>query len=224
MIWSSAKQHVRTWLRAVQLRRAIARIAALPLATVPDRADLVALRDAWSNPGFAAVEEYLEEVARRAVAARIGVLECGSGVTTILAGLLAGRRGVPVWSLEHDPVWLERLSHTIARFRIPGVHLCHAPLVDRGDYAWYQVPADLPPRFDLVVCDGPPGSTPGGRYGLLPVVGDRLGADCLILVDDTARVEESDALRRWRTEFKVAVDFGARPGGSYALVTRPALQ
>ena len=41
------------------------------------------------------------------------MLECGSGVTTILMGILCGRRNVEVWSLEHFGEWRDRVSETL---------------------------------------------------------------------------------------------------------------
>jgi len=39
------------------------------------------------------------------------------------------------------------------------------PLVDHGDFDWYDVEAvNLPNRIGLVVCDGPKGTTRGGRW------------------------------------------------------------
>jgi hypothetical protein len=92
-------------------------------------------------------------------------------------GLFAGRRGIPVWTLEHDPEWYEHIAAALRRFRIEGVELVFAPLRDYGDYSWYDVPMErMPERFGVVVCDGPPQkTTPGDRYGLLPVMQDRLG-------------------------------------------------
>jgi hypothetical protein len=40
------------------------------------------------------------------------------------------------------------------------------------------------------VCDGPKGTTRGGRYGLAPVMKDRLAPGCIVLLDDTSREAE----------------------------------
>lgn len=58
----------------------------------------------------------------------------------------------------------------------------------------------LPARFSLVLCDGPPGNTPGGRYGLLPVLGHRLSPSVVILLDDAGRPDERAIADRWTAE------------------------
>ena len=64
----------------------------------------------------------------------------------------------------------------------------------------------LMPEFSLVICDGPPASTPGGRYGLLPVMRDKLKAGATILLDDAVREEEQVIANRWAAELKMSPD------------------
>jgi hypothetical protein len=45
------------------------------------------------------------------------ILECGSGLSTILLGLVAARNGNKVWSLEQKPWWAERVRSTLKRHR-----------------------------------------------------------------------------------------------------------
>ncbi|HYH86749.1 MAG TPA: hypothetical protein VEX60_14955 [Pyrinomonadaceae bacterium] len=210
----------RAWLE-YKFSGAVRRIADLPPGSMPTRDMLERLQAAWTNRGFVAKGDYLEEVARRAVETDGPILECGSGLTTILVGLLAGRRGVVTWSLEHMPVWHARVRERVKRYGIRGVHVCLSPLREYGGFSWYDPPAEmLPGEFKLVICDGPPESTPGGRYGLLPVLGDRLQAGALILLDDANRPSETEVLRRWGAEADISVEMRERPTGTFALVTR----
>jgi len=215
------KQGLRGRVRAWQLRRAMERLAALPPGQVPPRALLEELRAGWGNTGYAARDRYLEELMQRAAAASGPILECGSGVTTLLLGLLAGRRGVDTWTLEHLPPWHARVDGVLRAHAIPHVHNCLAPLRDYGGYSWYAPPLErLPPRFQLVICDGPPEATPGGRYGLWPVLGERLAPGAVILLDDAGRPGEAEVLRRWSDEAPLRVDMREDAGGAYALLTR----
>lgn len=209
---------VRDW----QLRRAVERIAALPPGQLPTRQMLEELRAGWGNLGYAARPEYLQELMNRAVNTPGPILECGSGVSTLLLGLLAGRRGVETWTLEHMPEWHARVSGALERTGIPNVHNCLAPIRERGDYAWYTPPVESMPRaFQLVICDGPPGTTPGGRYGLWPVLGERLAPNAVILLDDAERPGEEEVLQRWSKEASMRVDMRRVSGGAYAVITRP---
>ncbi|MDB4910451.1 MAG: hypothetical protein JWO39_1274 [Gemmatimonadetes bacterium] len=155
-------------------------------------------RYGWGNEKWAAEEPYLAEVVRSAEASKGPILECGSGLTTVLMGAVAARRGIELHTLEHNPAWHARvvaaLGHVDASTTV--VHL--APLRDYGDCEWYDAPVDrMPNHFALVVCDGPPASTRGGRGGLLPTVREKLAHDCSILLDDANRAAERELIRNW---------------------------
>ena len=79
---------------------------------------------------------------------------------------------------------------------------------------------DLPQRFEMVVCDGPPQkTTPGDRYGLVPRMRDRLTAGSVILFDDV-RIEGPDPiLSQWLQEVRASFKlFSSGPSDSYAVV------
>jgi hypothetical protein len=202
-------------------RNALRRVVNLPLGVVPPRELLNDLLVGWGNEGFAAQTDYLEEVSRQAAKANGPILECGSGLTTIMLGLLAGRRGIQTWSLEHVADWQTRVTSVLERFEIPNVQICSAPLCSFREFEWYDAPLALMPKeFQLVICDGPPGSTKGGRYGLLPVMGERLPAGSVILLDDATRPGEVEVLRRWTNEEKLKVSQPVATDGSFAVITR----
>jgi hypothetical protein len=213
-----------TVTRAAQrysFHHALRRIAALAPREIPSRDLLEYLRAGWGNEAWSPRAEYLEEVVRWAAMTPGPVLECGSGLTTILLGLFAGRRGIPVWTLEHDVEWYERTLIALRKYRISGIELCLAPLRDHGSFTWYEPPLDyMPVRFQLVVCDGPPKiNTPGDRYGLLPVMREYLCANTVILLDDVNAYSEDAVLSRWLIERpatgKILKDEGSH---SFALI------
>ncbi|MDY7109676.1 MAG: class I SAM-dependent methyltransferase [Planctomycetota bacterium] len=183
------------------LAAAVRRIAGLPAGTMPSREMLIALRRSWGNPGYSPSMDLLTATARLALETEGPILECGSGLTTLLLGLLTRPRAIPVWSLEHHPKWHARIRSVIRRHRLAHVTVCHTPLTDYGPFEWYAEPTSLlPDDFRLVICDGPPGMTRGGRYGLMPVMGRRLAEDCIILLDDSHRRREREALEAWMRE------------------------
>jgi hypothetical protein len=204
-----------------QLRRAVQRIAELPPGTSPDSQMLIDLQTGWDNDGFAARTDYLKEVFQRATTVSGPILECGSGLTTILLGLVAGRRGIKTFSLEHHAEWRTRVTKVLAQFQIENVQVCLAPLRDYDGFSWYDPPfADLPVEFELVICDGPPGETRGGRYGLWPVFAERLSKSCVILLDDTQRSGEAEVLRRWAADTDLSVAERQSADSSFAIITR----
>lgn len=220
LVPAGVKRAARQALLEQTLRRAVRGVAALAPGQVPSRELLADLLTGWSNDGFAADLDYLEEVARRAAAVKGPVLECGSGLTTLLVGLLAGRRGFETWSLEHHPEWHARVGAALEAHNVPRARLALAPLKSYGAFSWYDPPlAEMPAAFQLVVCDGPPWTTPGGRYGLLPVMHERLPAGALVLLDDADRPDEQEALARWSGEFGVRFEMRETGEGAYALAT-----
>jgi hypothetical protein len=178
-------------------------------------AALPTLRDAWGNLGFSADLTHLRAALDYAQDSNGPILECGSGLTTPRLALL---HGPAVWSLEHMAEWRRRIR---GRLWLAGArgNVLHAPLKSYGSFEWYDVPAGLPSEFQLIVCDGPPGHTLGGRYGLLPIVGNRLRKGAVILLDDAERSEEQVALRRWAKEAGWEHTIKGDADNAYAVVT-----
>jgi hypothetical protein len=152
-----------------------------------------------------------------ATSARGPVLEYGSGLTTLLLALHLGHQAA--WSLEQMEEWQRRVQ-TRLRLAGTGANVLLAPLTSYGSFQWYDVPAALPrDEFRLVVCDGPPGTTPGGRYGLLPILGERLPKGAVILLDDAQRLGEQAVLQCWEKEAGWRYTMKDNGTASYAIVT-----
>ena len=184
---------------AVLLEIALRRIARSGEGAVPSRAALLALRLGWGNLTYSAPTGYLRRAAELAVRGGGPVLECGSGVTTVLLGALGRVNGFRVTALEQDERWRASTRRALDRLGLGGtVDVVYAPIRRYEDFDWYDVErAPLAPRYALVVCDGPPGTTRGGREGLLPVLGDRLDGETVILLDDVHRRQERALVERW---------------------------
>jgi hypothetical protein len=166
----------------------------------------------WGNERWTAEAPYLSEVVRAAEKSRSSILECGSGLTTLLMGAIASRRGIQLHSLEHNPDWYARVTAAVEGFGLTNVTVHLAPLKDFGSFDWYDVPLDhLPNDFSLVVCDGPPGVTRGGRSGMLPTMRGKMAKDFSILIDDTNRDGEGQLAQQWVSELKASL--GRHGGG-----------
>jgi hypothetical protein len=147
--WETSRRS-RALQRAVAALRREVQAGAISPALWPE------LREAWGNTAFSADAGYLAEIAARALARRGPVLECGSGLSTLVLGVIADTRQARVWSLEQDGEWLRLVSGMLAQFAVRRVALWHTPLVLRGDYAWFDLAGrDLPRAFLHVFCDGP---------------------------------------------------------------------
>jgi predicted O-methyltransferase YrrM len=199
-------RQVRRGLRAVHrelvFRRAMRKFLASPAACVGPANPVVAdLIYGWGNEPWSASDRYLAGCIQHALLSNGPILECGSGLSTILIGAVAQRRGLGYWALEHTPAWATKVKKYLDRYQIRSVVVCAGPLVNYGDFLWYRPPLEsMPDSFALVVCDGPPGTTEGGRFGLAPIMKERLKPGCVILLDDAWRQPELAIARRWEAE------------------------
>jgi len=215
------KRPLKKAARRRQLNRAISRIAGLGKDELPSRDLLSELIIGWDNEGYVANLDYLEEVARSSIQTNGNILECGSGVTTVLLGLLCARRKIQVWSLEHSSEWQERIAEALETNGISDTHVCFSPLIEYDRFTWYNPPlTQMPKEFSLVVCDGPPGTTRGGRFGLLPVMIDRLTEECVVLLDDAGRPGELELIKRWEAEYDFRTTRIDRSNHSFAMIRR----
>jgi hypothetical protein len=168
------------------------------------KADRLVLKDliyGWGNEIWSAQGEYLAHCINHALTTEGPILECGSGLSTILLGAIAKRRAYELWALEHSPKWAERVNSHLKKYQIDAVKHCTQDLKDYGDYCWYNPPLEaMPQSFSLIICDGPPSNTKGGRYGLVPLMRDRIKSGCIILLDDAGRKREAAIVRRWEEE------------------------
>jgi predicted O-methyltransferase YrrM len=163
----------------------------------PSSALLEKFSAAWGDDGFHAAGGYLEDVISHARQTTGPILELGSGLTTLLLAVYAPQR---TWTFEHLPEFHNQTKQVLAKYDLDHSQILLAPLHDFGDFEWYLPPRSLPP-FQLVIADGPPGGTKGGRYGLLPRMMGSFTSDAVILLDDTQRKPELDILEHWNSEF-----------------------
>ena len=185
--------------RAIIFRRAMKKFLWNLERGIPfDRRVLTRLIYGWGNESWSADTEYLLSCLEHAQACRGPILECGSGLTTLLIGAVAQKSGNVLCSLEHHAEWGNRVARLLKQYRIDCVHISVHSLKNYTDFTWYEPPcAEMPDQYALVICDGPPSATRGGRYGLVPVMKSRLAADCVILLDDANRAEEQVIAKRW---------------------------
>lgn len=139
------------------------------------------------------------------------VIECGSGTSTIWIGLaLRALGGGRLISLEHQS---EYAAQSRARVAAHGLEdFVEIRLVDlvphetvRGSFRWYDLDTDTVPDIDLLLVDGPPAATGRyARYPAVPILADKLSDGAVILVDDTSRKDEVEAISFWQAEYPQA--------------------
>jgi hypothetical protein len=150
---------------------------------------------------------YLRHMATKAVNTTGDVLECGSGLSTLLLAITAGRQGNQVHTFEHDASCTKKLRHLIERYQLSNVTVHHAPIRSYGRFDWYDIPSACSSEgFNLVICDGPSKRlTDSGRYGLFPVMQERLDPRCRVIMDDSNRSIDQHVIGRWRKEHRIEV-------------------
>ena len=209
--------------RRIVFRRSMNRLLSDPHCLTDQKDVLSDLRYGWGNKLWSASDEYVLACAKHALDCNRAILECGSGLTTLILGAIAQNMGLTVWTLEHNERWAQRIKNYLRDYQIRSVNVMVNPLRDYGPYYWYDPLLEkLPDEFGLVVCDGPPYDTPGGRYGLLPVIGDRLTAGTTILLDDAGRSTEQNIANQWADELGTAANtLGTKSHRRYISITIP---
>lgn len=214
---AAVRQRVGATVRSMELKRGL---RALRRGGNPDDALLDRLIWAWDNEGFSGDRSYMRRVVEAARAVQGPVLECGSGLTTLLVAACAGEN-LRACSLEHVGEWRNRVRDRALRCGLK-TEVLDAELVSYGDFDWYRVPEETPTDIRLVICDGPPAATHGGRYGLLPVCVSRLAPGCIILLDDAERDDERRIAEAWQREYGLTCAWRASGNGVFAELTVPA--
>lgn len=154
---------------------------------------------------------YLRHLAMKAATTEGNVLECGSGISSLLLAITAGRRQLQVHSFEHNREQHQLLSGLVERYRLHNITVHHTPIISYGGFDWYDFPENLLcDNFQLVICDGPARHlTDSGRYGLFPCMRERLDPNCRVIMDDAHRKIDRRVIRRWRHEHTIEVqNFG----------------
>lgn len=129
------------------------RMRTMEIEEICDLRVLRRLRWAWANPNSGAVE-YLVAVAKAAATTQGSVLECGSGLSTVVIGAISQRTGNPVVSLENSSWWARHVRLSLRLARAEDVDYRVRGLRSFGNFDWYDLDTPVD-DVTLVICDGP---------------------------------------------------------------------
>jgi hypothetical protein len=210
----TVRNAIRKSHRRMLLRSSLARLdECMRAARTPDTRLMERLVRGWGNEAWSAGSPLLSAVLEWLPKSSGTIAECGSGISTLVLATAANATGREVFSFEHDPEWAAKLRGTIPDRLRSSVELCVTPIRSYGEFDWYSLDGVTPPTdIGFVLCDGPPGKTRGGRYGLGPVLKPYLARGCIVLLDDTQRSSEHEVVLRWCEELNAAV---IHEGGTY---------
>jgi hypothetical protein len=151
---------------------------------------------AWGNQGFSAQRNYLETCIKNTIDSKGLIFECGSGLSTVLLGIIAQQQDRKMISFEHIDFWAQRIQKELTKNKLEN-RIYLRTLKDYGSFAWYDTDGiDFEP-IGCCICDAPPGNTKGGRKGFMHLFKDYLMPDSIILVDDTIREDERNMIKEW---------------------------
>ncbi|MEP7242476.1 MAG: class I SAM-dependent methyltransferase [Gammaproteobacteria bacterium] len=160
----------------------------------------------WGNEAWSAGTPLLQAILDWLPRTKGAIAECGSGLSTLVLATGASQSGRHVYTFEHDADWAGRVESRMPSRLRKSVKLLVTPIRSYGAFDWYSLEGvAAPASIGFVVCDGPPGATRGGRYGLGPVLRSQLAPGCIVLLDDTQRPSESEVVSRWCSEMGASV-------------------
>jgi predicted O-methyltransferase YrrM len=134
--------------------------------------------------------------------ARTRIVECGSGVSTVMLARLLRERGAGgLTAIEHDLHWAALVEDQLRREGLDTIgRVLRAPLT--GEPQWYGAEGltAVPDAVDLLLVDGPPACDPGkgtSRAPAFPWFAQRLVAGAAVIVDDIDRPGERQVIAGW---------------------------
>jgi protein-L-isoaspartate O-methyltransferase len=142
------------------------------------------------------------------------ILECGSGVSTLILARYAQQTGAKVVSLEHKGEFYQQTLQLLRRQNLRDAVDLRICKLDRSENPWYVT--DLPDNIDFVLIDGPP-TGEGGRAATFPNIYPHLSENWEAWLDDGDRVEETEMVKAWVSEFGVKSRFHRFPHGMYEI-------
>ncbi|BCD68369.1 glycosyltransferase [Nitratiruptor sp. YY09-18] len=134
------------------------------------------------------------------------IVECGSGVSTVLMAYLLKKYSPhsKIISLDHSYDYLKKTKNELKLHNLLDIVVpLYAPLkyyvIDEDEWLWYDISQlHIDTSIDILLVDGPPMDTqPLARYPALPLLRKFMGDKTLILLDDASREEERKIVQKW---------------------------
>jgi predicted O-methyltransferase YrrM len=164
----------------------------------------------YAQNHYAADPMVLKLVTGLARQCRGPIIEAGSGLSSVFMGMV----GEKVYSLEHEQFHAAQTIAWAEEAGVSNVGVCYAPLKD----FWYDLGKfDLPRKFALGFCDGPP-----RLYGTRMKFFEHIAPRCTVMVVDDFHSDMAYAnrVRQWALEHGYEVEILGRA----ALLKRAAVR
>ena len=132
------------------------------------------------------------------------IVECSSGSSSLVLAQCCQLNQVGhVYSLENGEDFVTQIIQQLDDFLLSEYcDVIHAPLqnvqLNSENFQWYALDNLPAVAIDMLVIDGPPGFLQKhSRYPALPMLNEILGEHSAIFLDDAAREDEQELVRRW---------------------------
>jgi predicted O-methyltransferase YrrM len=185
---------------------------------IPDKGIIQNLIFGWGNQSFSAKLDYINSMIKYARINHKLIFECGSGLSTLLLGVIAQKRNIKMVSFEHLPEWADKVKKELHKYKITSNEIYIQPLKNYGNFEWYETSNTNTGEIGLCICDAPPGNTFGGRKGFLYLMKDKVKTGTVILVDDTIRKAEQEMIKEWEKISSIHVAFEGE-NDNHAIIT-----
>jgi len=137
------------------------------------------------------------------------IIECGSGVSTIIICYLMKQRGSGhLYTLEHDIEYAEKtrqqlVNNNLADFATIMVSELVPHTINGVVWNWYDISnIKTDQKFDMLIVDGPPFQIQANsRYPAIPLLNKHLNKNAIVLIDDCKRDEDKSVVKQWISEF-----------------------
>jgi hypothetical protein len=157
----------------------------------------------WDNH-WSATPPMLLEAYNRANEKDGDILECGTGLTTIVMACAIKGTIKRIVSLENDETWIGKIAAKLLRYGLlDNVDLRYSPIVG----GWYYLAKPIGIIPSLTICDGP--ERKYGRAGLFELPGLNVDNSVLIM-DDTNDPAMLDLAKAFAEKNGKTVDFRGR--------------
>lgn len=178
-------------------------------SVLPDKrySNLPRMRD------YAASPDFLRVLAEKTTEAKPQlIVEASCGLSTIFLSHLLAEHSPATrhYALEDSEYYAGRCRERLDSGALSQV--IHAPMKEYSlsgkTWKWYEL-SQLPEgEIDMLIVDGPPFHIQLlARYPALPLLFDRIKPGGLIILDDAARPDETEIVRRWAETYHFSSEF-----------------
>ena len=163
------------------------------------------------------------------------IIEFGSGISTIYIAKLLQKINwdCRFYSVDTNKEWIDKMRLVLEResledkvvFIEAGIKEVPDSLRYKNQTKWYDInPLDEILKnttdFDLVIVDGPNGSTcPYARNSAVPFLKEKTADTVTIFLDDTRRPNEMEIIKNWQSLLNIEVEHYGR----YSIMYKPSL-